>query len=117
MKKLTSEELNQSAMQIIMLAGDGRSMLTEAVKASLAETSREEVDEKMKLAKEKIVEAHRIQTQMIQNTIEDEELQTTLLFSHAQDTLMTIYSELNMTGYIIDMYRNLSDKINKLNEG
>ncbi|SHO50006.1 PTS lactose/cellobiose transporter subunit IIA [Anaerocolumna xylanovorans] len=113
MSKVSSEELNQSAMQIIMLAGDCRNLLTEAVKSSMEDAPREGVDKKLNQAKEKIVEAHRIQTRMIQYTIEDEELQTTLLFSHAQDTLMTIYSELNMTGYIIDMYRKLSDKINQ----
>lgn len=111
MSKVSSEELNQSAMQIIMLAGDGRNLLSEAVKSTMEDILREEVDKKLKEAREKIVEAHRIQTRMIQYTIEDEELQTTLLFSHAQDTLMTIYSELNMTGYIIEMYRKLSDKI------
>ncbi|WMC91497.1 PTS lactose/cellobiose transporter subunit IIA [Kineothrix sp. MB12-C1] len=111
MEKVTGDELNQAAMQIIMLAGDGRNLLTEAVKSVMGNASEEETDEKLRQAKEKIVEAHRIQTKMIQDTIEDEELQTTLLFSHAQDTLMTIYSELNMTGHIISMYRKLSDKI------
>lgn len=116
MNKVTSEELNQSAMQIIMLAGDGRNLLTEAVKASMEDAPKEGVDEKIRQAREKIVEAHRIQTKIIQYTIEDEELKTTLLFSHAQDTLMTIYSELNMTGYIIDMYRKLSGRINRQQE-
>ncbi|MGN6711209.1 PTS lactose/cellobiose transporter subunit IIA [Anaerocolumna jejuensis] len=111
MSKISSEELNESAMQIIILAGDGRNLLTEAVKSSMEDAPKEGVDEKLKQAKEKIVEAHRIQTRVIQYTVEDEEQQTTLLFTHAQDTLMTIYSELKMTGYIIDMYRKFSDKI------
>ena len=46
---------------------------------------------------------------MIQGTIEDDELETTLLFSHAQDTLMTIYSELNMTNSILRLYRKLTN--------
>ena len=50
---------------------------------------------------------------MIQSTIEDDELQTTLLFTHAQDTLMTIYSELNMATHMIKMCRMLEDKVNK----
>lgn len=118
MDKVTSDELNQSAMQIIMYAGDGRNLLTEAVNAVMADAPAKEIDEKLNLAKEKIVKAHQIQTKMIQSTIEEEELQTTLLFSHAQDTLMTIYSELHMTNHIIAMYRKLSDRINsdKINE-
>jgi len=111
MEKVTSDELNQAAMKIIMYAGDCRSMVTEALKAMMADADPAAVDEKLKLAKEKIVQAHHIQTDMIQSTIEDEELQTTLLFSHAQDTLMTIYSELNMAGHMVAMYRKLAEKV------
>lgn len=113
MGKITSEELNQAAMQMIMYAGDSRNLLTEAINDTIAGVSEAEVDEKLKQSKEKMVAAHRIQTNMIQNGIEDDALQTTLLFSHAQDTLMTIYSEQNMTGHIINMYRKLSDQINR----
>lgn len=113
MEKLTSGELNQAAMQMIMLAGDSRSLLTEAINDTIAGASEAEVDEKLKTAKEKMVEAHRIQTSMIQSSIEDDELQTTLLFSHAQDTLMTIYSEQNMSGHIINMYRKLAAQLER----
>lgn len=111
MKKMTNEELNKAAMQIIMLAGDGRNLLSEAVKDTMQDVPKEEVNEKLRYAKEKIVEGHKIQTEMIQSTIEYEELQTTLLFSHAQDTLMTIYAESNMTNHIIEMYRKLCEKM------
>ena len=111
MEKVTSEQLNQAAMQMIMLAGDSRTLLTEVINETLEGASAEEVDEKIKSAKEKIVEAHRIQTDMVQSSIEDNELQTILLFSHAQDTLMTIYSEQNMTKHIIHMYRKLSEQM------
>ena len=107
MIKVTSEELNQAAMQMIMLAGDSRNLLTEAVNATMEGALATRVDEKLKIAKEKIVEAHRIQTDMIQSSIEDDELQTTLLFSHAQDTLMTVYSEQNLIRHMIAMYRKL----------
>ena len=65
----------------------------------------------MKKAKDEITQAHRIQTDMIQSTIEDDELQTTLLFTHAQDTLMTIYSELNISNHLIRLYYKLEEKI------
>jgi Phosphotransferase system cellobiose-specific component IIA len=111
MSKLTTEELNQAAMQIIMSAGNGRNLLTEAVNDTLSGATDLEVDEKLKLAKEQIVAAHRVQTDTIQCSIDDETLQTTLLFSHAQDTLMTIYSEQNTMGAMIQMYRKLLSKI------
>lgn len=46
-----------------------------------------------------------IQTEMIQSSINEDELQTTLLFTHAQDTLMTINSEVNLTQNMIRLYR------------
>lgn len=116
MEKMTSDDLNQAAMQIIMFAGDCRSLQTEALKAMMDDEPMEVVEAKMKEAKAKIVQAHHIQTDTIQSTIEDEELQTTLLFAHAQDTLMTIYSELNMAGHLVAMYKKLSEKLEKLDK-
>jgi len=108
MEKETTQELNEAAMQIILHSGDGRNLINEAIRMTLADVSDEKVAAKMKEAKAEIVKAHRIQTEMIQTTIEDDDLQSTLLFSHAQDTLMTIYSELNMTHHLIDMYRKVA---------
>lgn len=116
MKIITGQELNEAAMKIIMLAGDGRNLMTEAIKETFSDAGKEDVDEKIKQANEKIAEAHHVQTDIIQYTIEGDDLQTTLLFSHAQDTLMTVYSESKMVGYMIEMYRRLSDKIGNLEE-
>ncbi|WP_416324665.1 PTS lactose/cellobiose transporter subunit IIA [[Eubacterium] hominis] len=111
MKKATPEELNNAAMQMILFAGNSRNMVNEALRDTEQNVDRSCVDEKMKCAKEEITKAHKIQTDMIQSTIEDDELETTLLFTHAQDTLMTIYSELNMATHMIKMYRMLEDKV------
>lgn len=114
MRKVTSEELNTAAMQIILYAGNSRNMINEALQSSENNADRDVIDAKMKEAKDEITKAHKIQTDMIQSTIEDDELQTTLLFTHAQDTLMTIYSELNMANHMIKMFRMLEDKVNQL---
>lgn len=113
MKKATTEELNTAAMQIILYAGNSRNMINEALHATENNTDRNVIDAKMKEAKDEITKAHKIQTDMIQSTIEDDELKTTLLFTHAQDTLMTIYSELNMANHMIKMFRMLEDKVMK----
>lgn len=114
MRKVTSEELNTAAMQIILYAGNSRNMINEALQSTENNADRDVIDAKMKEAKDEITKAHKIQTDMIQSTIEDDELQTTLLFTHAQDTLMTIYSELNMANHMIKMFRMLEDKVNQL---
>lgn len=114
MKKVTPEELNSAAMQMILHAGNCRNLLNEAVHDTEDGVEVNAVNAKLKEAKNEITIAHKVQTDMIQSTIEDEELQTTLLFTHAQDTLMTINSEVNMTNHIIRMIRKIEEKVGKL---
>ena len=111
MVKKTAEELNHAAMQMILYAGNSRNLVNEALRDMENGAQKQEVLEKMKKAKDESTQAHRIQTDMIQSTIEDDELQTTLLFTHAQDTLMTIYSELNISNHLIRLYYKLEEKI------
>lgn len=107
MDKTTIEQLNSAAMQIVLHAGDCRNLLNEAINDLLDDKSEEEVKEKITQAKKEITKAHVIQTDMIQSSINEEELQTTLLFTHAQDTLMTINSEVNLVQSMIRLYRKL----------
>lgn len=107
MEKTTIEELNSAAMQIILHAGDCRNLLNEAINDVLEGKSEEEVKQKIANAKKEITKAHVIQTNMIQTSINDEEVHTTLLFTHAQDTLMTINSEVNLIQSMIRLYRKL----------
>ena len=107
MDKTTIEQLNSAAMQIILHAGDCRNLLNEAINDLLDDKSKEEVKDKITQAKKEITKAHVIQTDMIQSSINEEELQTTLLFTHAQDTLMTINSEVNLVQSMIRLYRKL----------
>ena len=107
MDKTTIEQLNSAAMQIILHAGDCRNLLNEAINDLLDDNSEEEVKDKITQAKKEITKAHVIQTDMIQSSINEEELQTTLLFTHAQDTLMTINSEVNLVQSMIRLYRKL----------
>lgn len=107
MDKTTIEQLNSAAMQIILHAGDCRNLLNEAINDLLDDKSEEEVKDKITQAKKEITKAHVIQTDMIQSSINEEELQTTLLFTHAQDTLMTINGEVNLVQSMIRLYRKL----------
>lgn len=107
MDKTTIEQLNSAAMQIILHAGDCQNLLNEAINDLLDDKSEEEVKDKITQAKKEITKAHVIQTDMIQSSINEEELQTTLLFTHAQDTLMTINSEVNLVQSMIRLYRKL----------
>ena len=100
-----NERLNETAMQIILHAGNGRNKVHKAIRLALDDqegTKREEVDQLLKEGREEINEAHRAQTKIMQEFIEAN-MAPTILFAHAQDTLMTIIAEKNMAKYIVEL--------------
>lgn len=108
------EQLIQNAMQIIMFAGDARVCCKDALEA-VATQDYESARRKLKEAQGKIAEAHHIQTDAIQKDVGGEEkMEYSVLFAHAQDTLMTIYSEINMTKHIISISESLDKRIAEL---
>lgn len=108
------EQLMQNAMQIIMFAGDARVCCKDALEA-VADQDYEKAKAKLKEAQEKIAEAHHVQTDAIQKDVGGEEkMEYSVLFAHAQDTLMTIYSEINLTKHIINISENLDNRISEL---
>lgn len=105
MKEYNSNELNEVAMSIILHAGNCRNYINSAVSSVLNKEDDDVVNDYLDKAKNEIVEAHRIQTDVIQSTILNEEQKITLLFTHAQDTLMTIDSELELTKNMIKLVK------------
>lgn len=111
MEELSVDRLNQDAMQIILHAGDARKMLQDAIKATCNNENPEEVDLLLQNAKKELLKAHNIQTEDIQESVTKEEQYTCLLFTHAQDTLMTINSEMLMVKDMITLHRKLEGEI------
>ena len=74
----------------------------------------DEAEEKMKVAHEKITAAHKVQTDAIQGETRGESSEYSLLFAHAQDTLMTIYSEINIAKQLIKIFRNYEKRLAEL---
>jgi PTS system cellobiose-specific IIA component len=107
---VTSETMNSLALEIIMKAGDARLLVSEALKAS-ARGDFAEVDEKLDEAKRQLAAAHRVQTEIVQSEGEGEKHEHTLLFIHAQDTLMTVYSEMNMARQLKAVFRRYEDRL------
>lgn len=111
------EQFVQNAMQIIMFAGDARVCCKDSLDAVVAQDF-ETARAKLKEAQGMIAEAHHIQTDAIQKEVGGEEkLEYSMLFTHAQDTLMTIYSEINMTKHIINISESLEKRISALEKG
>lgn len=97
------DQLNQASMSIILHAGNARDLYNEAlhdIEAGKLESYKELLDR----ASDEIVEAHKIQTRLIQDAIEQEHPDITVLFIHAQDTLMTVDSEFRTIKRIVKLY-------------
>ncbi len=110
---MEEDKLVNAAMGIIISAGDARLHIAEAISA-MAENQYELAGEKLKLAQKKMTEAHGIQTDMIQGEARGESLGYSLLFTHAQDTLMSIYSELNLTKQMYKVFESFEKRIEDL---
>ena len=102
-------ELVPVAMQIIMHAGDARIKITEALKTA-KKFDFEKAATEMRETKREITLAHNCQTEIIQNEASGISYGFSLLFAHAQDTLMTINSEVRMAEEMIDILRLLDEK-------
>lgn len=103
-----AEKMNNAAMQIILHAGNCRELTMNALNEVEKNGSMENASGMIRKANDELLIAHREQTRIIQETIMDEEASPTLLFSHAQDTLMTIQSEYNLAIHLIKFYELLS---------
>jgi PTS system cellobiose-specific IIA component len=103
---LDFDGISEIAIQMILLAGNAREALDNAVKAFVAE-NREDCARFIEKAGKEISEAHRKQTAVIQSTVEQKNYSPTLLFSHAMDTVMTVYSEIQNTTRMIDIFTSM----------
>lgn len=110
-----NEQIVEQAMAIIMHAGDARLACKEALNMMMAGKAKE-AKEQLKKADEEIAQAHHIQTDCIQGAIAGEEFEYNVLFAHAQDTLMTIYSEIMLAKQLDSMYEKLDARIRMLEE-
>ena len=101
---MTLEELNGQAMEMIVHSGNGRNMLNQALDALY--------EAKMTEAKKEMQTAHAAQTKVLQETITDPEAKPDILFTHAQDTLMTVMSEINTARHLAKIMKKLKEIAN-----
>ena len=67
-------------------------------------------DKLLEEAEALIVKAHNAQTEVIQSQVSGESMEYSLLFVHAQDTVMTITTELRMTQKLLPIVKMLLNK-------
>lgn len=113
---MEEDKLISAAMGIILNAGDARLHIKEALSV-ISENNYELATEKLKQAKQKITVAHAMHTDMIQGEAKGEKIGYSLLFTHAQDTLMTVNSELTLTKQLYKVFESFEQRIAKLEKG
>lgn len=104
-------ELITVAMEIILKSGDSRIKIYEALKCAKSfdfKSAYSLIDQ----AKEDITLAHKAQTNLIQEEAGGKSYKPSLLFTHAQDTLMTIHSELRLAIEMIDILEIIERRTN-----
>lgn len=96
----------EQAMMLIVHSGNARSLAME----SMAEAKVGNFAEAQKLmteCDEAGLEAHKIQTDLIQKEAQGESIELTLLMVHAQDHLMTSLVVKDLAKEFIDLYKKI----------
>lgn len=107
-------DFSKISMSIILPAGEARTKASEALDAMMDDDT-EKAENLIKEAKEYIKEAHKAQTDVLQALAAREydgncdPVIFPMLFIHAQDTIMTIMSEVNMSEKMIKMYKKIKE--------
>ena len=110
MENFDGNEIVQASFDIIFNAGEARTKCELALK-ELETFDFEKAEEYLKEAKREIVKAHQKQTEIIQSYIGEIDGQPYyMIFSHAQDTLMTINSEILIARHLIKITKSLFEK-------
>lgn len=100
--------LEQLAFELISNSGSARSYTFEAL--DLARKGKtKEANEKMDIAKEEILKAHKMQTQLIQKEANGNKIEINILLVHAQDHLMSSILAKDLIEELISMQKEIND--------
>lgn len=102
------KDINSVAMSVILNAGDGREKVDQALE-KMAVFAFDEAVTLLAEAEKDIVKAHNAQTEVIQSQAGGEDMEYSLLFIHAQDTVMTITTELRMAQRMLPIFKALKE--------
>jgi len=97
-------DMEMIVMKLVVSAGNARSTAIEALRAA-KNGDYKHADELMEDADKTILEAHEIQTEMIQNELNGKKVEVGLLMVHAQDHLMNAMTVMDLSKEMIDILR------------
>ena len=110
MNEQSQDILIEAAMAIILNAGNARQTATKALEYA-KEFEFEKANELMKQADSEINLAHKAQTNIIQDEARGIKYEHSLLFAHAQDTLMTIVSEIRFSKELLSVLKTIEKRL------
>lgn len=99
--------MEEVVLGIIIHAGNAKSKLYEAL-SSAKENDFEKAEELLAEADQEILNAHKIQTSLIQGEAAGNKPEISMLLIHSQDHLMTCMSEKNLIKEIIDLRKEMN---------
>lgn len=108
-----NQKVIEVSMGMILKAGNARTKLQESID-KLLESNPNEANALLKEAHDLLKEAHILQTKVIQSEAKGEDFEFSLLFSHAQDTLMTIVSEHLLMESLFKLYSKIDERMSRL---
>ena len=97
-------ELNQVAMQIILHSGSAKTLADEAFQLAKEKKFKEAYAKMEQAETEGLLKAHQAQTLVIQEEARGLAHAPSLLFTHAQDHLMTTMCEVSQIKRLIELY-------------
>ena len=112
---LNREQMVQLSMLMILEAGNAQNLIQDALR-EIEELKYVDADDLLKSADEHLIKAHQHQTEIIQKEADDENVEYLALFSHAQDTLMSVKSEYRITISLMSLVKTINDRMNQLEE-
>lgn len=101
---METEELQQVAFEIILYSGEGRTLIHEAFEAMRKEEY-EASFQKLEESNDKLVEAHKAQTTLLQKYSSGDKIEMEVIMVHAQDHLMTTMTLREVALEMLELYK------------
>lgn len=99
--------MEEQAMMLILGAGNANGLAFSALRAAKNKNF-DEARSLIKQASQKCLEAHNIQTQLIQKEANGEKIAINLLMVHAQDHLMNVILTIDLVEELIEIFDEYS---------
>jgi PTS system cellobiose-specific IIA component len=103
-------EIQKIVMTLIINSGDAKNYSIEAIDAA-RNNDITKAKELIKKADKELIEAHRVQTSLIQNEARGDKIVIELLMVHAQDHLMNAITVKDLAEQFIFMYEKFNKEV------